>query len=68
MEKPENSDFAAAVGRRLANEGEAIRSLWVPLAQEFQRMGPDGARSFLEAQLENLQDRVQRLREQVEDQ
>ena len=55
--------FSELVARRLASAGEEVRSLWTPIAQEFDRVGggPDAAKRYLDAQQQSLKERVENL-------
>ena len=60
--------FSEVVARGLMSEGEEVRSLWTPIAQEFDRVegGPDAAKRHLEAQQQSLRERVQDLLNRVD--
>ena len=57
--------FSELVGEQLAPEEQA-RNLWIPIAQEFDRDGPDAAKEYLDAERQRLEERVQNLLDQVE--
>ena len=57
--------FSEIVARRLASEEEA-RALWVPMAQEFDRGGPDAAREYLSAKGQQLKGRIEERLQQVD--
>ena len=64
MSEEQNTKFSEFVGRRLASAEEA-RSLWTPIAQEFDRAGPDAAKEYLDAERQLLEERVHSLLDQV---
>ena len=67
MSKDPETKFSDLVRSRLShNHGEA-RTLWVPLAQELDRAGPDAVNEYLAAQRQALEGRVEALMSQVED-
>ena len=59
--------FIDLVRIRLGSEGESIRTLLLPIEHEFNRNGPDAAKTYLEAQQQELKERVLSLLEQVEE-
>ena len=61
MSEGQDVRFSELVARRLASEGEEVRSLWTPIAQEFDRGGPDAAKRHLDAQQQSLKERVESL-------
>ena len=65
MNEEQDTKFSELVRRRLASE-EKARSLWTPIAQEFDRDGPDAAKEYLNAERQRLENRVQSLLDQVE--
>ncbi len=67
MDKATEIQFSELVRKRLAAEEEHVRDLWIPIAEEFNRGGPDAAQAYLEATLQQLEDRVQNLLKQVEE-
>ena len=58
--------FSDLVERQLAPQEEA-RALWIPIAQEFDRDGPDAAREYLSAEGQQLEGRIKELLQQVEE-
>ena len=62
------SRFSELVGLRFSAEQEDARSLWVPLAQEFDSSGPDGVKEYLAAERQRLVERVEKLVLEVEEQ
>lgn len=63
----QNRKFIALVGKRLESAGEEVCSLWIPIAEEFDRGGPDAAKTYLEAQQQSLQERIETLLSQVDE-
>ena len=63
----QNIKFIALVGKRLESAGEEVRSLWLPIAEEFNRGGPDDAKTYLEAQQQSLQERIETLLSQFDE-
>ncbi len=63
MTEQRNVKFTELVARRLVSEGEEVRSLWTPIAQEFDRVGggPDAAKRYLDAQQQSLKERIESL-------
>ena len=61
MSEQDDVKFSELVARQLVSEGEEVRSLWTPIAQEFDRGGPDTARRHLDAQQQSLKERVESL-------
>ena len=57
--------FSLLVGRRLEPEEEDARELWIPVAQVFDRDGPDAARAYLDAEGQRLEERIQSQLDQV---
>jgi hypothetical protein len=62
----DNSQFSEIVRRNLASEAESTRDLWIPLAEEFIRGGPDAVAAFLDVEIQRLERRTTNLLEQVE--
>lgn len=58
--------FSAAVEKLLSSVGNDARELWVPVAQEFDRAGPDAAKEYLEAQRQQLEERVENLLKEID--
>ena len=61
MSERQDVRFSESVARHLVSEGEEVRSLWTPIAQEFDRGGPDAAKRHLDAQQQGLKERVENL-------
>lgn len=57
--------FADSVRNRLSGKEDA-ESLWIPVAQEFMRDGPDAASEYLAGEEQGLVERVRRLLSDVE--
>lgn len=66
MSEPQEIRFSELVGRRLVSEGEDVRSLWTPMAHEFDRNGPDAVKSWLDAERQGIEERLENLLSQVE--
>ena len=49
MNQTENIRFSKLVGERFGSD-ENSRELWRPIADEFNRDGPDAAKEYLEAE------------------
>lgn len=58
--------FSAAVGKLLSSESNDAQELWVPIAQEFDRAGPDAAQKYLEAQRQQFEERVEDLLKEID--
>ena len=65
MSETREPKFSELVGEQLASQEEA-RTLWIPIAQEFDRDGPDAAKEYLDAARQRLEERVQNLLNEVE--
>ena len=65
MNKNDETKFSELVGKKLSTEEEGVRSLWTPVAEEFDRGGPDAAKEYLDAAGQQLEERVQNLLEQI---
>ena len=59
MNESKELTFSEIVGKRLEAADKAVHSLWTPLSQEFDRHGPDGAKSFLDAHQQLLEKRIE---------
>ena len=59
--------FSEMVGIGFSVEQEEARSLWVPLAQEFDTAGPDAVKEYLSAERQRLVERVKKLVAEVEE-
>ncbi len=61
MAESQDTQFSELVGRRLSSEES--QSLWIPIAQELNRVGggPDAAKEYLDAERQRLEERVKNL-------
>jgi len=61
MAESKDTQFSELVGRRLSSEES--QSLWIPIAQELNRVGggPDAAKEYLDAERQRLEERVKNL-------
>ena len=61
MAESRDTQFSELVGRRLSSEES--QSLWIPVAQELDRVGggPDAAKEYLDAERQRLKERVENL-------
>ena len=59
--------FSELVTMGFSAEQEEARSLWVPLAQEFDSSGPDAVKEYLAAERQRLVERVSKLVAEVEE-
>ena len=66
MSKNHATRFSNLVKTRLSQHQDEARTLWVPLAEEFDRAGPDAVNEYLDAEKQRLVERVQTLLAQVE--
>jgi len=68
MAESRDTQFSELVGRRLSSEES--QSLWIPVAQELDRVGggPDAAKEYLDAERQRLEERVENLLAQVKGQ
>ena len=58
MSNEDSYGFSEAVKSKL--EDDAARELWEPVAQEFNRAGPDAAREYLDAETQRLEEQLKR--------
>ncbi len=65
MTAHEEPRFSELVTRAFSAEQEEAQTLWVPLAQQFDRKGPEVAKEYLAAQRQQLADQVKKLLDQV---
>lgn len=63
----EETRFTDSVASAFSADQSGARSLWVPLAQQFDADGPDAVRQYLKAQRQQLVDHVEKLLRQVKD-
>ena len=66
-DKYEEARFSDLVGLAFSADQQEARTLWVPLAQQFEREGPEAAREYLAAQRQQLAGQVKKLLGQVEE-
>ena len=66
-EKIEAARFSELVSLAFSADQQEARTLWVPLAQQFDREGPKAAREYLAAQRQQLVGQVKKLLGQVEE-
>jgi len=68
MAESRDTQFSELVGRRLSSEES--QSLWIPVAQELDRVGggPDAAKKYLDAERQHLEERVENLLAQAKGQ
>ncbi len=61
MAETQDTQFSELVARRLSSEES--QSLWIPIAQELNRVGggPDAAKEYLDAERQRLEERVKNL-------
>ena len=64
--KNHEAQFSNLVKTRLSQHQDEAHTLWVPLAEEFDRAGPDAVNEHLAAEKQGLVERVQTLLAQVE--
>ena len=65
MPEEQPIQFSALVGKFLSSEGNYVQELWIPIAQEFDRAGPEAAKGYLEAERQQFEDRVENLLKDV---
>ena len=66
MSNDPQTPFSDLVSARLSPTQEEARTLWIPLAQELNRAGPDAVNEYLDAAKQALEDRLKSLLEQLE--
>lgn len=66
MSQEEELRFTQHVTRQLPSEEEVVRSLWMQVAEEFNRDGPEAAHEYLDAERQRLEERVQNLLDEFE--
>lgn len=66
MPEEQPIQFSAAVGKLLSSEGNDAQDLWIPIAQEFDRAGPDAAKRYLDSQCQQLEERVENLLKEID--
>ena len=65
MATDDEGRFSGSVALAISGEQEGARTLWVPLAQQFDREGPEAAKEYLAAQKQQLAEQVKKLLSQV---
>ena len=65
MDETKMPQFSELVEKRL-DADENSRELWRPIADEFNRGGPDATKAYLDAEAQRLLERVEKLLGQVE--
>ena len=60
MNEKQAGRFSELVGEKLASN-ESARELWQPVAQQFDRNGPEDAWEFLNAEQQRLEGQVQKM-------
>ena len=65
--RTEEGRFSDHVTGRLSPGQEEARNLWIPLALELNRAGPDAVNEYLAAAKQGLAERVETLLAQVEE-
>ena len=63
MNNSQSPRFTELVEKQLDSE---TRELWIPIAQEFDRDGPEAAKVYLDIEGQRLQERVRNLLNQIE--
>ena len=58
MSNEDGYRFSEAVRAKLADD--AARELWEPVAQEFNRAGPDAAKEYLDTVTQGLEEQIKR--------
>ena len=66
MDETKMPQFSELVEKRL-DADENSRELWSPIADEFNRGGPDAAKEYLEAEGQRLLEHIEKLLGQVEE-
>ena len=63
-EEQSDHSFSQSVTQHLAPDA---RELWAPMADHFDREGPDAVKTFLDAERDRLEDQVRSRLEQFKD-
>ena len=66
MDEIKTPQFSELVEKQLGSD-ENSRELWRPIADEFNRDGPDAAEKYLEAEARRLMERVEKFLGRVEE-
>ena len=64
----EDTPFSDLVASAFSADQEAARTLWGPLAQQFDLDGPDAVKEYLEAERQRLDGHVKKLLRRVKEQ
>ena len=67
MDETKMPQFSELVEKQLLDADEKSRELWGPIADEFNRAGPDAAKGYLDDEAQRLLKRVEKLLGQVEE-
>ena len=67
MSAEQDREFTDLVRRSVPASEEALRSLWMPIAAEFNRGGPDAVREYLSERQEQLQGTILNLLSEFEE-
>ena len=59
MSDSQETRFSELVAKKLMGKGEGARTLWLPLAQEFDRGGSDDVKQYLDAQKQQLEGQIE---------
>ena len=65
MTEEQPNQFSASVGKLFSSEDDDVRALWLSVAQEYDRSGPDAAREYLATEQQSLEEQVKRLLGQI---
>lgn len=71
MSQEEELRFTQLVARQLPSDDEAVRSLWTPLADEYERDeperdGPESVKNYLDTELQRFEVHINDLLERLE--
>lgn len=58
MTEEQTDQFSASVGKLFSSDDDDVRALWLSVAQEYDRAGPDAAREYLAAERQSLEEQV----------
>lgn len=64
MAEEQPNQFSVSIGKLLSSNDD-VRDLWLSVAQEYDRAGPDAAREHLTAERQSLEELVKRLLSQI---
>lgn len=65
MSEEQPIEFTATVGKLFSSDEDDARTLWLAVAQEYDRAGPEAAREHLATESQSFEERVKRLLSQV---